>query len=210
MCCIMGESQGMFSGRTWRWVSNPDPHPHPISILVPCDLHGAPQWHGSGPTTLSVMAHVYRGMHVLHDASQWHVQLPHMALGVPAYSGPTTCMLFFHSGMAGAKAREPSGTPTRAQCSIPWGHRCRRSGSSFSSSLCPCLCLCPAAGSSESFQGSTCQFLFQALTRIVVINPPWTHRPMPRSHGVVWYTDTPTHWCWFGLHPTIALTLILP
>ena len=68
MCCIMGESQGMFSGRTWRWVSNPDPHPHihPISILVPCDLHDAPQWHGSGPTTLSVMAHVYRGMHVLH------------------------------------------------------------------------------------------------------------------------------------------------
>jgi hypothetical protein len=96
MCCIMGESQGMFSGRTWRWVTNPDPHPHshPISILVPCDLHGAPQWHGSGPTTLSVMAHVYRGMHVLHDASQWHVQLPHMALGVPACTGPTTCMLF--------------------------------------------------------------------------------------------------------------------
>ena len=61
MCCIMGKSQGMFSGRTWRWVSNPDPHPHPISILVPCDLHGAPQWHGSGPTTLSVMAHVYIG-----------------------------------------------------------------------------------------------------------------------------------------------------
>ena len=95
MCCIMGKSQGMFSGRTWRWVSNPDPHPHPhpISILVPCDLHGAPQWHGSGPTTLSVMAHVYRGMHVLHDASQWHVQWPHMALGVPACTGPTTCML---------------------------------------------------------------------------------------------------------------------
>ena len=135
MCCIIGGSQGMFSGRTWHWVSNPDPdpdpHPHPISILVPCDLHGAPQWHGSGPTTLSVMAHVYRGMHVLHDASQWHVQWPHMALGVPACTGPTTCMLFFHSGMAGAKAREPSGTPTRAQCSIPWGHRCRRSGSSF-------------------------------------------------------------------------------
>ena len=96
MCCIMGKSQGMFSGRTWRWVSNPDPHPHihPISILVPCDLHGTPQWHGSGPTTLSVIAHVYRGMHVLHDASQWHVQWPHTALGVPACTGPTTCMLF--------------------------------------------------------------------------------------------------------------------
>ena len=28
---------------------NPDPNPHPISIRVPCDLHGAPQWHVQWP-----------------------------------------------------------------------------------------------------------------------------------------------------------------
>ena len=103
----------MFSGRTWRWVSNPDPHshPHPISTLVPCDLHGAPQWHGSGLTTLSGMAHVYRGMHVLHDASQgmfscrtWRWVSQHVQARQPA------CC--FHSGMAGAQAPQPSGTPT--------------------------------------------------------------------------------------------------
>ena len=134
MCCIMGESQGMFSGRTWRWVSNPDPHPHPhpISILVPCDLHGAPQWHGSGPTTLSVMAHVYRGMHVLHDASQWHVQLPHMALGVPACTGPTTCMLFLTVVWQEQTHLNPRAPyPTASGTHIPWGHRCRRIAAVF-------------------------------------------------------------------------------
>ena len=148
MCCMMRHS-GMFSCRTWRWVSQ-------------------------------------------------HVQARQ----------PACC--FFTVVWQEQKHVNPRDPYHRAQCSIPWGHRCRRSGSSFSSSLCPCLCLCPAAGSSESFQGSTCQILFQALTRIVVINLPWTHRPMPRAHGVFWYTDTPTHWCWFGLHPTIALTLTLP
>ena len=108
MNVLHGESQGVFSGRTLRWVSNPDPHPHPISILVPCDLHvhGAPQWYGSGPTSLPAMAHVYRGIPKFH----------HNAIGMDdnARGGPPG---------DGAKPRRAGGRGIFAGIAARGGHR---------------------------------------------------------------------------------------
>ena len=84
MCCMASHS-GMFSGHTWRWVSQ-----HVQARRSACCFHSGmlgclsrrwlPLAACTGPTVCMLF-------------TQWYAQLPATALAAPACTGPTICMV---------------------------------------------------------------------------------------------------------------------